>query len=120
MKEQLQTALLTILNGTISAASAAKDFLLAEVPDVLRQLLVWKAAEAGVIALVLVAVLALIIVIWWKNREWCLEELGPLNLFPWSIAVGLLSAAICNLLTVVQITLAPKIYLIEYAASLVK
>jgi len=120
MNEQLQTALLMILNGTISAATAAKDFLLAEMPDVLRQLLVWKAAEAGVIALALLIGASLVFAAWWKNRKWCLEELGPLNLFPGMLIFGLLFAALCNLLTVLQILLAPKIYLIEYAASLVK
>ena len=120
MNEELQKALLSILNSTINAATAAKEFLIAETPEVVRQLLMWKAAEAAVISFALLIGVALVVVPWWKNRKWCLHELGPLNFFPGFAVFILLFFALGNFLIMLQIIIAPKIYLLEYAASLVK
>lgn len=120
MNEQLQAALLSILHSTINAATVAKDFLMAEIPEVIRQLLVWHAVEAGVLALCFLVPALLLVGAFWKNREWCFEELGPLNLFILFGVIGLSSGAVVNGLTVLKIWIAPKLYLIEYAARLVK
>ncbi|KKN08860.1 hypothetical protein LCGC14_1052290, partial [marine sediment metagenome] len=41
MKEELQTALAELISKTLSGVDAGKEFLTAEIPDVLSQLLMW-------------------------------------------------------------------------------
>lgn len=120
MDAELQKALASILNRTVSAAEAGAYFLQKELPEVIQQLLAWKAAEAGVIAIVLALACAFSFAIWWKNREWAWEELGPLNLLAWALTGGLLFFSLAYSLTVLKIIIAPKVFLIEFAASLAK
>lgn len=122
MNEQLQAALLSILNSTINAATAAKDFLLAEVPDVIHQLLVWKALQSGItfaVGLLIFSVAAYFTVRVWRDTEDDPLGVSPMIMFPgMTMAAGGVMAALN--LTWLQILVAPKLYLIEYAASLVK
>lgn len=138
MNEQLQTALLTILNSTINAAGAAKEFLLAEVPEVIRQLLVWKAIESGLRMAVWLAVAGAMLYVsrrlWKYAKNWQAPAGIRLELANTEdrdyayIASGFLGI-FSGLTTIIsllyntawlQIIVAPKLYLIEYAASLVK
>ena len=43
MNEQLQQALVAILNKTVASVEAGANFLAAEIPDVIQQLLMWTA-----------------------------------------------------------------------------
>jgi len=45
MNEQLQTAVVEILNRAISGIDASVDFMQAELPEVIEQLLLWYAAD---------------------------------------------------------------------------
>ena len=117
MNEELQGALAEILNGVLSA----KDFVLAELPEVIYQLLLWKFAESIICLLAGIAALAICCIGAKKTWEWAaedgtgLEAITILWLLPTAFAVfeGL------NIKWL-QIWLAPKVYLIEYAASLAK
>lgn len=151
MNESLQQALAGILNKTMAGVEAGVNFLSAELPDVIHQLLLWKIVSSGVFF-----VLTLISVGFFtkacsraigvltehsraqnsyyrnngeKEREARarMEELAPkipvaicsifLTCISWFVMlVGGLPAA----MDMLQIWLAPKIYLIEYAASLAK
>lgn len=128
MNEQLQQALTAILNKTMTGVDAGVSFLSAEIPDVIHQLLLWKASMS---ALSMIACLVVCFVIykinsfqwkvlkkWKEEREDFIDhpELA-INLFQimWLFPVLALFS-----LDWLQIWLAPKIYLIEYAASLAK
>lgn len=163
----LQSAVADIIGQATSGVRAGVEFLQAEIPDVIRQLLVWKATLAVFWALMhtflfvsgVIALRHAIAVIQEQSR---LESLGAVadakrdairrgaegyevaNV-AYEEAKGAASAHVsrtfigcalgliltitgivgfCNMwgqaLTVVQIYIAPKVWLIEYAASLVK
>ena len=126
MNEELQKALTEILHGVLTA----KGFMLAELPEVIQQLLLWKfwyhsARMAGFIVII-----GLIIVLIVKVEKYVLnaEDIDRMDkrFFGWFlvpmlsiIPIVLISGIFFNL-TWLQIWLAPKVYLIEYAASLTK
>lgn len=141
MNEQVQQALADILNKTMEGVEAGASFLQAELPDVVQQLLIWKAAESliyGVLGVVLA------VSIYKITRAQINQKLAPEEsrrrfqanmiydedgdmhagiVFFGSAAFfgGILSLCMIEgLKTALQIWLAPKIYLIEYAASLAK
>lgn len=132
MNDQLQQALLSVLQSTVDAATAAKNFLVAEVPDVIHQLLVWKAVRAGTLAAVWLVVLVLVITL--SVKLWCASKAyKPRNaydgdagyLLAASVAAAVVAILPCvmvvnQLMTLLQILVAPKIYLIEYAAQLAR
>ena len=63
MNEQLQGALVEILNRTISGIDASVGFMEAQLPDVIEQLLMWYAVKGVLYALVGVAWVTLFAVI---------------------------------------------------------
>ena len=118
MKEQLQVALTEVINTTLQA----KDFIVSEIPDVVRQLLLWKMTEAIIISVI--CILVLLLCVYFVPKSWKkLSEIGnealPLMMF-WIIPVG---ASFCvlfqNTLIWVQIVVAPKVYLLEYVKDMV-
>lgn len=132
MNEQLQQALTAILNKTMSGVDAGVSFLSAEIPEVIQQLLIYKMVSACIFMAVGVAM----IVGAYKMTERGIKnykEESEKGIFRedemrfilpffaavilWFFGVILIAA---NVETVIQIWLAPKIYLIEYAASLAK
>lgn len=140
MNEQLQTALAEILSRATSGIDAGAQFLSAQLPDVIRQLLVWKLAQNalmipflclgiwGLVKLLLAIHRAKDIGLWRRQPEWSWEKgTMPMTAIAYVAAVAsmLVGAALAvktvnHLFTAAQIWLAPKIYLIEYAASLAK
>lgn len=138
MNEQLQQALAAILNKTMAGVEAGVSFLSAELPDVIQQLLIWKAAQSLVISIGgLLLVVATSVFVRKQSRRiknqdgygyranLVFDGSGDVHpgiigvifgaAFGWGFGVaGMLD------LTWLQIWLAPKIYLIEYAASLAK
>lgn len=142
MNDQLQQALAIVLQGATDAVSSGVSFLKAELPDVVSQLLLWKLASnfAATLFCLGVAVGAAWLLVKIVNAK----EVGPFREPPreyqvkyegktvgdWSVfsVIGsglacfsfLVSAplAFSSAMTCLQIWLAPKIYLIEYAARL--
>lgn len=143
MNEQLQQALASMLNKTVSGVEAGAAFLQSEIPDVIQQLLIWKAAESivtaifGIILLILTAVLLKT-----QCRKEKIDGCGGFSsntkanlvydddgdIHPGVIGVIIASSMgvlfgftmLSCVMTALQIWLAPKIYLIEYATSLAK
>jgi hypothetical protein len=143
MNEELQNALATILNKTIEATGQATAFLESEIPEVIQQLLAWKLTMNAIIFLVAVGIYFAAAKTLRYTKSIKPEDGGKGNLF-WSISpygldrgaaslsefscifgvigmgalVVVALAGMDGLLTSVQILIAPKVYLIEYAASL--
>lgn len=128
MNDQLQQALALILGKATDAAMAGVSFLQAEIPDVVRQLLLWKLVWACVLGGLCLAVFLLWLVLGVKialriernAKDYCNGDgwfgfvmsgfffgVPPAIMLVWQIRKALL------------IWLAPKIYLIEYTAALV-
>jgi len=149
MNEELQKALAEIIIGALETAEQTKAFVLAEMPDVVQQLLAWKMAQSLIISVLWVGVFAgAITFVWWKfaprpkqklidrlatlpengcSRDRATEQFNEDNTERWIACLTvtvfctpIAVAVFCTNLDWLQIWLAPKVYLIEYAASLVK
>jgi len=126
MNEQLQNTVNEILQKAIAGATQAGEFLKDQIPDVVQQLLTWKLTESAVEGVgCVVGVVALGI----AYKKFCkLIARMDTDYFARSLAgafsgggvVVLSVASLSNLLEVLKIWLAPKVWLLEYAASLVK
>lgn len=135
-KQILENALVTLIEKVTSGV----DFLVSEIPDVVHQLLMWNMVESLIwfigmwLGFVIIAVSASMnakrIYLKWSgikkengdNSAWC-DEPGDffgtvipyVCLFVWFLSC----VRLCNF-TWLKIWLAPKVWLIEYAAELVK
>lgn len=125
MNETLQNASAEILIGAAETVGQAKDFVLSELPDVVQQLLAWKFAMSLVAfgaAIVLMLAGLLVPAIVGRRLDpdaWGLWYIGSLTV--WLFGGMFIDLSLdAGIFEWVQIWLAPKVYLIEYAADLVK
>lgn len=123
MNEQLQQALAVILSKSTDAVVAGVSFLQAEIPDVIRQLLLWKLVSYSLIGgFIVVAAIAWFWVGAKLAMKWHDDSDGvvwvPFGFGSFFVAVLAVPYAGSRLLYALQIVIAPKVYLIEYAASL--
>lgn len=132
MNEKLQESLSQILDTTLNGV----DFLKSELPDVIHQLLMWKMAESLVMCVFGLLMFVFGGLYLWKNigrgvetdkgfkRTMTHDEDGDLTeWFPLAaVPVLVVIITVCTPLNItwLQIWLAPKVYLIEYAAQLTK
>jgi hypothetical protein len=131
MNEQLQQELAKIASKT----SDGIDFLSGELPDVASQLLTYKIISASfetILMILLIVAFALFVKkvnesI--KKKGFFYESCGLANISLsgfMGFIIGGIAVIFCfiavfvNIATILKIWIAPKIYLIEYAASLAK
>lgn len=120
MNEQLQQALLVIIHKTTNAVGASIDFLSGQIPDVIHQLLVWHAVKSGLLCtLFLVATSLVIFAVYKIEKKTQPIDRGIPSMVGIVVSIFLLFGASQNF-EWLQILVAPKIFLIEYATSLVK
>ena len=142
MKEELQEKTITALTDILTSVTEAKDFVLAELPEVIHQLLMWELCSSildNVVAIVLPIILTVVLL-----KVWCKPKSGTSNHL-WSYCeesdrhhfkdndfcstmfiISATSSALTLMIslssintTFIKIWLAPKLFLIEYAANLV-
>jgi hypothetical protein len=127
----LEKALADILTKTTAGIEKGVEFLNAELPEVINQLLIWKAAEALVFMIIFVCVgCGLLLLSKYMSKyakqnvdDWTEEDRAFYGAMQWAVCIiGIVVtiAAILSNREWLQIWLAPKIYLIEYAAQLLK
>lgn len=115
MNEQLREALTTLLDKSLSAV----DFMVAELPEVIQQLLLWKMWE-NLIYFTVSLIAALTV---WVVATCLYRNDNSHDRVMWFVFAFLVSLVVLLLgfnVTWLQILIAPKVYLIEYAASLAK
>lgn len=122
----IDEALVAIIQKSMDGLDTALSFLSTEIPEVIQQLLLWKTVESFVsMILGILLILAVILgnlYIYKKSKDW--DSYTILWLI-WSIPGTLVSAILSGTgttllnITWLQILIAPKLYLIEYAAKLV-
>ena len=102
-----------------TATDKTVDFVMTQAPDLAQQLLLWKLSWSIILTLVFLAITVLIA---WFTRKEAKTSREPEAVYCGGFFFGALSTicVLCNLKTVLLITLAPKIYLIEYMARLLK
>lgn len=122
----LEQALVEILQKTVNALEAGVDFLSAQIPDVIPQLLMWHALKSGivfglgVIGMIFAVVLFNKALVAFKKAKTYDNEGPGFGMFL-SVIGGIICFLIAyNHLDWLQILVAPKLYLIEYAAELYK
>lgn len=110
-------ALVEIINRSFSAVDKAVDFAKEQIPDVIYQLLLWKAVWSFMVMAMCIAAITASIVIAKKQHK-------ATDGFSWFFAFILTVLAAIPLFATdfdwLQILVAPKIYLLEYAAELAK
>jgi len=144
MNEELQKALASLLGKANDGIDTASDFLVAELPDVIQQLLMWHGIKSAIICTVgLVLLLTIYKQVKFSfsfikdipqdkgNNNWCYkycsifsryECTDSYNFYKFFIIVifsmELFGGLTMLNLTWLQIWVAPKVWLIEYAAKL--
>lgn len=121
MDKHLKGALVEILNSTVSA----KDFLVSDLPDVINQLLVlkfWMSLVYNAAAVLICVIFFICVFFVFKKWDEILEKDLDLGVF---ICIIIMPATLILFVCLINfdwlnIYLAPKIYLIEYAARMVK
>lgn len=136
MNEELNKVLIDAIQKTQSGIGEAVDFAVAQAPDVIQQLLMWHFVNSlincalGIVCFVIIFLFVRFVqkypqpdsfesnnLVWWDKGE-----LHPVTGIFGGLGVCILGLAgfILMNLTWLKIWIAPKLYLIEYAASLVK
>ncbi|AUR90690.1 TMhelix containing protein [Vibrio phage 1.149.O._10N.286.55.A12] len=126
MNEQLQGAVAQILERAISGIDSSVDFMQAELPEAIEQLLLWYGVRSALMCLISVAIMVVIPIVWrcWVKK--CKADDGyhdefDMYMIPAIISIAPSAFALINVnLEWLQIWIAPKIWLMEYAANLVK
>ncbi len=127
--DALRNALIDIITGTVQSAGEAKQFVLAQVPDVIQQLVtfytVWYAVTA-VMFLAIVITLFVLLVKYFKSAYVAVEKATD-DVFPGIVAVvyivftGFMTTVLCCAVKdFLMVYIMPKVWLIQYAVTLVQ
>lgn len=124
MNEQLQLALKDILEKALASLDTAVDFLSGQIPIVVHEVLVWNLVYNLVLFVVAMTILVVVPLLWWKKREsmmeYCDDGFNFTLLSAVIFAVPAMIVFACMNLEWLKIWLAPRLWLVEYAANLVK
>lgn len=124
MNEQLQNTVNEILQKAISAAMAGADFLANQIPDVLQQLLLWNLSQNLALGAIFATSAGTILTFLYKDVKKCwsdrlTDEVGAFLIAVFGGMAPMAASCLC-FLNALKIWIAPKVWLLEYAASLVK
>lgn len=127
----LTQALANLINSSVEAAQKGGEFLAAQLPDVIRQLLLYKAASSGILCL-----FGFVLIIAGLVNMYCIRKLflegsykeryGDLSSWGYFRAFLTVFALVFGIVVFftswdwLEILLAPKLYLLEYATDLIK
>lgn len=122
LKDKASDVLLSMIDVTVKSMSDVIEFGKQQIPEVIHQLLLWQLTSS--VLWIIVGVVLAILGVWWcrlvnkwvrKDAENTPAHIGTALLFAISAWV-----IIANSLDALQIWVAPKVYLIQYAASLAR
>lgn len=122
--DRLNEIIISSIEKLDGAIDKGVDFAVEQAPDLIQQLLLWHGVTsafmfAGCVVVFVAQVFA--VHYFWRNRDQFLDTDSPIVVVP-ILGVAAMSICIIELFSVdwLKIWLAPKIFLIEYAAGLVK
>lgn len=125
MNEQLNNALVDLINKVAAGADALVAFSAEQIPEVLHQLLVWHFTTSlihfltGLVLMLVVPVGGGVLMHKKRNSWWVVDGFPLLIVFLFtSFSIGFLMTY--SNLTWIKVWLAPKLFLLEYGASLIK
>jgi hypothetical protein len=131
MNEETQEKANQVLAALIESVASVRDFAIEQAPDVIQQLLTWNFTTTLISFFGWLICIGLWLYVNWIQYKWIKngggrDGLG--DLFPW-IVINVFIQSIIILAFIkwinvsmdwLKIWLAPKLYLVEYAAELVK
>ncbi|MFN1149956.1 hypothetical protein [Serratia liquefaciens] len=125
MSEQTNKLLADLLQKAASGLDSAVAFSRAQLPDVIHQLMLWKMALYGLRIVVMSLLFWGCVVLFRKGLVWArgyeLEGTGVISAtLSGVVGVALMFMVFENTGHLLQLWLAPKIWLIEYAADLMR
>lgn len=125
MNEQLQNALAELLGKTIDGIDSSVAFMQSELPDVISQLLTWYAVKGFIYFILSILIIAAWLVVTKfalkKTSEWRnYDGVDIIFMYAMGGAPSVFVSGLLFNLDWLQIWIAPKIWLIEYSANLVK
>jgi len=128
----LDQTLVTMLNNITETAGSAKEFLVEQTPQVIQELLKWYSIYSFIEFIAGIILGIFMIVIFHKSfrkvtsPNWVYDEFGDIHSDPrmfvpiiLEIIIAIIVANLVNLQWL-KIWVAPKLWLIEYTADLVK
>ncbi len=127
MNEELQAQLTGILGYIEESVKSAGGFAIEQAPEIVQQLLAWELAENIILSTITVVVFIVSVVFIKKMFPLKKDRWGDVDFGAGLMLAGLIFTSvisfilsICGILAALQIIIAPKIYLIEYAARLMR
>lgn len=121
-KDQLENAAAQVLQSTINAATQGAEFIKDQIPDLLKQLLMWNAASDVLFVVMTIGIVFLAFKFFPKFSKWADDGGG--DIFYWAFAGPACAVfsgfAMEKIWDAAEILIAPKVWLLEYAAHLVK
>ena len=117
----MEELLLETLKNLITSATTAANFTAEQLPDVIQQLLIYKAVSS-IMTQVIAAICLYFVGI--KSIQYASKDCTDESIAVPAFFFGVIIVSICVAIIVcnaawLQIWLAPKVYLIEYAAKLI-
>lgn len=128
MEEQANKILVELLQKAVGGIDAAVSFSQAQIPDIVHQLLVWNSVSSFLYQLFVILLISGYFLSIKKLNSIALNESNSPEKSGLAVA-GIIAGGIVSLSFFVsfffyfdwlKIWLAPKLYLLEYAASLIK
>jgi hypothetical protein len=129
MNEEVMNKANELILNIISGLETAGEFVVAEAPVIVQQLLSWHMIKAiASLSLWFIVIATAATITTFLIRKGIKDEdenflMPGLVMAAVSMVVGIISifdSAVPNLFTILQIWVAPDLYLFEYAASLIK
>lgn len=127
MDNELQKQIAEVLRKAMEAAQKGGEWLAGQIPDVLRQVIYWEIAT-GIVSVLLFLIAMRVSFLW--LTKWSSQE--PDHYGDWRISKivaafggGVLTAAtgipaLVNGISALKAIIAPKLFLLEYVAHLLK
>lgn len=129
VKNVLQDALATMITKSIQGVDSAVMFFGKELPEVIQQVLLWEFCKHSLLAVILfcIPVAFFVILSKWIKKGLPKDHYGNTGeeyhaycAFGGVLSVIAFAFAINQVLDVVKIVVAPKLYLIQYVAEMFK
>lgn len=122
IQDTANQALQQMLTMAVNGLQGAVDFSKAQIPDVIHQMLVWNMVTSIIIQIVCLIVIVVFVVVAYKFCKYCDFEEESIWI---TVIVGLFLIVIPLVVfgkqfDWLEIWLAPKYYLLQQAASLIK
>ena len=139
MSDKLQGAIAELITKSLNLAEVSGEFLASEIPDVVYQLMLWHGVKSGLQCLVGILLPAILLYVNYRFYKWIVSVPDPEhpNCTIWDnfndgqeagsviyIAMSTLACVPISCINIniewLQIWIAPKVWLLEYAGNFMK